>query len=141
MITAKVNWTDTERFVASATSKHAIVVDAGQDKTASSPMELVLIGLCSCTAIDVVSILKKKREPFTTVEVRAEAERAEEPPRVYTQIKLTYRVGGKVTRKAVEDAVRLSEEKYCSVAGMLNKTARITWALELDDAARAGVGE
>lgn len=141
MVTAKVDWTDNERFIASSSSNHAIVVDAGDDKTANGPMELVLIGLCSCTAVDVVSILKKKREPFTAVEVRAEAERATEPPRVYTQIKLIYKVGGKVTRKAVEDAVRLSEEKYCSVAGMLNKTARITWSVELDETVRAGAGE
>lgn len=141
MVTAKVKWTDNERFVASATSNHAIVVDAGDDKSANGPMELVLIGLCSCTAVDVVSILKKKREPFTSVEVRAEAERAPEPPRVYTAIKLVYKVRGKVTRKAVEDAVRLSEEKYCSVAGMLNKTAKIAWEIELDEGAGAGAAE
>jgi putative redox protein len=79
-----------------------------------------------------VSILRKKREPFTSVEVSAEAEKAPEPPRVYTAIKLLYRVGGKVTRKSVEDAVRLSEEKYCSVSAMLNKTAKITYQIELD---------
>ncbi|HEV2731997.1 MAG TPA: OsmC family protein, partial [Terriglobales bacterium] len=93
-------------------------------------MELVLIGLCGCTATDVVSILRKKREPFTSLEVRAQAERAPSPPTVYTEIKLIYRVGGKVSRKAVEDAVRLSEEKYCSVAAMLNKTAKISYEIE-----------
>jgi putative redox protein len=81
----------------------------------------------------VVSILRKKREPFTRVEVRAKAERAPEPPTVYTEIKLVYRVGGKVSHKAVEDAVRLSEEKYCSVAGMLNKTAKISYEIEYTD--------
>ena len=96
-------------------------------------MELVLVGLCGCTAIDVVSILRKKREPFTRVEVRAQAERAPEPPTVYTEIKLVYRVGGKVSHKAVEDAVRLSEEKYCSVAAMLNKTAKISYEIEYAD--------
>lgn len=141
MVTARVNWTDNERFIGSATGNHAIVIDAASERTANGPMDLVLLGLCSCTAIDVVSILKKKREPFTTVEVLAEAERAPEPPRVYTAIKLIYKVGGKVSRKAVEDAVHLSEEKYCSVAGMLNKTAAITWAIELDDMAGAGAGE
>jgi putative redox protein len=95
-------------------------------------MELVLIALCGCTAYDVVSILQKKREPFTAVEVSAQAEKAAEPPRVFIEIKLRYRVSGKVTRKAVEDAVRLSEEKYCSVAAMLNKTARITYEIQLD---------
>jgi putative redox protein len=133
MVEASAIWTDQERFIARASSGHAIVVDAGPEKTASGPMELVLIGLCSCTAVDVVSILRKKREPFRTLEVHAEAERADTPPKVYTGIKLVYRVKGKVSRKAVEDAVRLSEEKYCSVAGMLQKTARITYSIEVDE--------
>jgi putative redox protein len=94
-------------------------------------MELVLIGLCGCTGSDVASILRKKREPFTRLEVRASAERATEPPTVYTSIQLTYVVGGKVTRKAVEDAVRLSKEKYCSVSAMLQKTVKITSEIEL----------
>ena len=72
----------------------------------------------------------KKREPFTSLEVRAEAERAATPPTVFTDIQLVYRVGGNVSHKAVEDAVRLSEEKYCSVAAMLQKTAKITYVIE-----------
>ncbi|HET7185730.1 MAG TPA: OsmC family protein [Terriglobales bacterium] len=131
MVTASASWTDGERFVGIASSGHAIVVDAGKDKTASSPMELVLIGLCGCTASDVVGILRKKREPFTRLEVSAAAERAPEPPAVYTSIKLHYRVAGKVSRKAVEDAVRLSKEKYCSVSQMLAKTAKITVEIEV----------
>jgi len=130
MVEAKVNWSDNDRFIGQASSRHAVVLDAGQEKTASSPMELVLIGLCGCTATDVVNILRKKREPFTSVEVRAEAERAPEPPTVYTEIKLTYKVGGKVSKKAVEDAVRLSKEKYCSISAMLEKTAKITSVIE-----------
>ncbi len=130
MVEAKVSWTDNDRFIGQASSRHAVVLDAGQHKTATSPMELVLVGLCGCTATDVVNILRKKREPFTSLEVRAEAERAPEPPTVYTQIKLTYRVGGNVSKKAVEDAVRLSKEKYCSVSAMLEKTAKITSVIE-----------
>jgi putative redox protein len=98
-------------------------------------MELVLIGLCACTATDVVSILRKKREPFTGVNVRAEAERAKEPPTVYTSIKLIYTVSGHVSRKAAEDAVRLSEQKYCGVSAMLKSTARITTEVHLPEAA------
>jgi len=109
------------------------VVD-GDKAAGNSPMELVLIGLCGCTGYDVVSILQKKREPFSSLEVRAEAERASNPPSIYTQIKLIYRVGGKVSRKAVEDAVRLSKEKYCSVSAMLDKTATITKEIEYVDA-------
>jgi putative redox protein len=129
MIEAKAVWSDKFRFVAEATSGHSLVVD-GDKKTASSPMELVLIGLCGCTGYDVVSILQKKREPFTGIEVRAVAERAQESPTIYTEIKLIYRVAGAVSRKAVEDAVRLSEEKYCSVAAMLNKSAKISYEIE-----------
>jgi putative redox protein len=129
MVEAKAIWTDNERFLGQATSGHGIVVD-GDKKTGNSPMELVLIGLCGCTGYDVASILRKKRELFTSIEVRAEAERAASPPTVYTEIRLVYRVGGKVTHKAVEDAVRLSEEKYCSVAAMLHKTAKISYAIE-----------
>ena len=133
MISAKAIWTNNERFVAEASSRHAIVMDAGKEKTANSPMELVLIALCGCTASDVVGVLRKKREPFTSLEVSAEGQRAEEYPQVYTDIKLTYRVGGKVSPKAVEDAVRLSKEKYCSVSAMLAKTAKITIHIEYID--------
>jgi putative redox protein len=129
MIEAKVIWTDNHRFLGQASSGHGVVVD-GDSKTGSSPMELVLIGLCGCTGYDVASILTKKREPFTSIEVRAEGDRAATPPTVYTAIRLVYTVVGKVSRKAVEDAVRLSEEKYCSVAAMLNKTAKISYVIE-----------
>jgi len=134
MITAKATWTDNERYIGEASSRHALVMDTAAEKTASTPMELVLIALCGCTASDVVGILRKKREPFTTLEVRAQGERATGYPAVYTEITLTYRVGGKVSRKAVEDAVRLSKEKYCSVSAMLERTAKITAIIEYIDA-------
>jgi putative redox protein len=129
MTEAKALWTQGQQFVGDASSGHAMVID-GDKKSGASPMELVLIGLCGCTGYDVASILRKKREPFTSLEVRAEAERAAEPPTVYTDIRLVYRVGGKVSHKAVEDAVRLSEDKYCSVAAMLRKTAKISFKIE-----------
>ena len=131
-IHASAIWTDKDRFIGISSSGHAIVVDAGADKSANSPMELVLIGLCSCTAVDVVSILRKKRESFTSVEVSAKSERASEPPKVYKKIKLVYRIGGKVNRKSVEDAIRLSMEKYCSVEAMLKKTAEIRFEIVMD---------
>ena len=132
MVEAQVSWIDGERFVGNASSGHAIVIDSDRQRnTAAGPMELVLMGLCACTATDVVSILRKKREPFTGVHVRAEAERATEPPTVYTSIKLIYTISGQVTRKAAEDAVRLSEGKYCSVSAMLKSTASITTEIRL----------
>jgi putative redox protein len=130
MIEASVNWTDKDRFAGSASSRHSIVIDAGTEKTANSPMELVLIALCGCTASDVVGILRKKREPFTGLEVRAAGERASGYPAVYTSIHLTYLIRGQVSKKAMEDAVRLSKEKYCSVSAMLEKTAKITYTIE-----------
>jgi putative redox protein len=133
MNNAKAVWKEKHIFNAAADSGHQIIVD-GDKAAGNSPVELVLIGLCGCTGYDVVSILQKKREPFTSLEVRAEAERAKDPPSVFTQIKLTYRIGGKVSRKAAEDAVRLSKEKYCSVSAMLERTAKITSVIEYVDA-------
>jgi putative redox protein len=129
MTEANARWINDQRFEGVASSGHAIVMD-GDKKNGNSPMELVLVGLCGCTGYDVVSILRKKREPFTSIEVHAVAERAAAPPTVYTEIQLVYRVGGNVSHKAVEDAVRLSEEKYCSVAAMLKQTAKITYRIE-----------
>ena len=132
MTEAKATWIEAQQFTGIATSGHAIILD-GDKKTANSPIELVLIALCGCTGYDVVSILQKKREPFTHLEVRAQAERATGYPAVFTEIKLTYRVDGKVSRKAVEDAVHLSKEKYCSVSAMLERTAKITTSIEYID--------
>ena len=129
---ATAKWSGQMQFTATGDGGHSVLMD-GDNKAGNSPMELVLIALCGCTGYDVISILQKKRQPFTAVEVSAEAEKASNPPRVFTRIKLQYRVVGKVARKAVEDAVRLSEEKYCSVAAMLNKTARITYEIRLDE--------
>lgn len=119
------------QFEGASNSGHRVVLD-GEAKVASSPTELVLVALCGCTAYDIVSILQKKREPLESLEVSAEAEKASSPPRVYTAIQLTYRVRGAVSRKAVEDAVRLSKDNYCSVSAMLKCTAQITYRLELD---------
>lgn len=130
MIEAKLRWTDEQRYVGSATSRHSIVMDTATEKTANSPMELVLLALCGCTASDVVGILRKKREPFLGLEVVAKGERADGYPAVYTSIHLTYTVRGEVSAKAMEDAVRLSKEKYCSVSAMLEKTATITHTIE-----------
>jgi putative redox protein len=96
-------------------------------------MEAVLAALCSCTSVDVVSILKKKRQEVTALRVSAVAERAADPPRVFTHIKLTYAVRGKLSRKAVEGAVSLSKNKYCSVSKMLEKAATIEYEIVYPD--------
>ena len=98
-----------------------------------SPMEAVLMALCGCTSVDVVSILQKKRQNLTGLRVTAVAEQAPEPPRVFTHIKLTYAVRGQLSRKAVEDAVELSKNKYCSVSKMLEKSAHIDFEIVYPD--------
>jgi putative redox protein len=141
---AQVTWVEDRRFVGQASSGHAIVVDGGADKVGPSPMELLLIGMAGCTAYDVISILQKKRQAVTGLQVHAQAERAEEPPRVYTKIHVEYVVRGRdIKPKAVEDAIHLSEEKYCSASIMLGKTAQITtsYRIEPDAGLQADVGD
>jgi putative redox protein len=131
---AKVTWVEDRRFVGQSPSGHAIVVDGSADKLGPSPMELLLIGMAGCTAYDVVSILEKKRQEVVGLEVIAKAQRADEVPRVYTQIDVTYMVRGRgLKAKAVEDAIRLSEEKYCSASIMLGKTAKITTSYRIEE--------
>jgi len=102
-------------------------VESGGENNGFRPVELLLVGLAGCTAMDVISILQKKRQDVTAFEVRvAEAERAADHPRVYTHIVLEYVVTGRgIDRAAVERAVELSETKYCSAQGMLGKVANI----------------
>jgi putative redox protein len=98
-----------------------------------SPMEAVLMALCGCTSVDVVKILEKKRQPLLGLRVTATAAQAQTPPQVFTHIKLTYAVSGRLSRKAVEDAVALSKDKYCSVGQMLVKAAEIEHEIVFED--------
>jgi putative redox protein len=131
---AQVTWVEDRRFIGRASSGHAIVVDGSAEKLGPSPMELLLIGMAGCTAHDVVDILLKKRQEVTGLEVSARAERAEHPPRVYTSIDVEFVVRGRgIQPKAVEDAIHLSAEKYCSASIMLGKTAAITTSYRLEE--------
>jgi putative redox protein len=123
---ARVTWVEDRRFVGHASSGHGILLDGSATKLGCTPMELLLIGMAGCTAYDVLEILEKKRQAVTGLEVQARAERSGEAPRVYTRINVEYLVRGRgVQTKAVEDAIRLSKEKYCSASIMLGKTAEI----------------
>jgi putative redox protein len=104
----------------------------GGEETALSPMENVLASLASCSSFHVLAILKKKRLNVTGYSVEATAERRDDPPRVFTKIHLKYIVKGtNVTPEAVESAIKLSEEKYCSVGGMLQKAVPISSSFEI----------
>jgi putative redox protein len=127
-------WKHAEAFEGKTESGNTILIDADSAHThGPGPLEAVLIALCSCTSVDVVSILKKKRQHLTGLRVSANAEQAPTPPRVFTKIKLTYAVSGKLSRKAVEDAVALSKNKYCSVSKMLEKSASIGYEIVFVD--------
>lgn len=106
---------------------------ADGERQAPTPVEAVLMALCGCTSVDVVEILKKKRQPVTSLKVRAEADRAHDVPRVFTRIRLIYEIGGKVSRQAAEHAVSLSKDKYCTVGQMLSKVAPIEAEIVLLD--------
>lgn len=142
---ARVKWVEGKAFVGESGSGHALVLDApaehGGRNLGPSPMELVLIGAGGCTAFDVVDILRKGRHDVTDCVVELEAERAPEPPRVFTAITLRFVVTGRgLPRAAVERAVHLSAERYCSASIMLAKTATIRHEIEVRDAAEGGQG-
>jgi putative redox protein len=127
---ATATWQQGQRYDTESDSGHHVAVDGDSAHLGGpSPMELVLMALCACTSVDVISILQKKREPFTSLTVSAVAEQAPAPPRTFTHILLTYDVGGEVSAKAVEDAVALSKNKYCSVSKMLEKAATIDYVI------------
>ena len=125
MVEAHLNWIDGERFVVKASSGHAQVIDSDRLRnTAPGPMEMVLMGLCACTATDVVIILKKKREPFAALDVHAEAERAPDPPTIYTRINLVFTVSvaapaGEIRVQASATPARIPINRFIS-SNLLN---------------------
>ncbi|NOZ61290.1 MAG: OsmC family protein [Calditrichaeota bacterium] len=127
-------------LVGKADSGHWVAMDGGEkvggNDAGTRPMELLLMSLGGCTGMDVISILQKKRTPFTKVNMRLEAERADEHPKVFTKIKITFLVYGdkdKIKAADVERAIELSSTKYCSASSMLKKTAEISYQYEVID--------
>ncbi|MGB8315715.1 MAG: OsmC family protein [Aestuariivirga sp.] len=134
---AKITWLNGRAFVGESGSGHAVVMDgapeAGGRNVGVRPMEMLLLGLGGCTAFDVVMILEKSREKITSCEIELEAERAAEDPKVFTHVKMIYHLRGKSLKPAaVERAINLSAEKYCSASTMFGKTAKIEheWTVE-----------
>ncbi|CCQ10795.1 OsmC/Ohr family protein [Pseudoalteromonas luteoviolacea B = ATCC 29581] len=129
---AVVKWVEGDTFIGRSHSGHNVVFDAGKDSAAPSPMEMVLMSAGCCSSVDVVSILNKARQTVRGVEVKLTAERAESAPRVFTKMNLHFIVRGVgVSENHVERAVKLSAEKYCSVALMLEKAVEITHSFEV----------
>lgn len=133
---ARIKLTEGMTFVAESGSGHAVVLDASPDvggrDLGPRPMELVLMGAGACSAVDVVHILRKARQPITDCVLELDSDRAAEDPKVFTRIHLHYIVTGKgLNPLQVERAIKLSKEKYCSATIMLAKTADITFDFEI----------
>ena len=136
MISATVTLTQPlsthRQFVATSGTGHHLLIDDPAGNTGAKPIELVAIALAGCTAFDVINILRKKRLQVTRYEVQVEADQAPTPPQVFTAVRIHHIVTGvDVPPQAVDDAIRLSEEKYCSVGAMVQKSAELHTTFEI----------
>jgi len=136
MVNANITYTGGMQFVASADSGHAVVMDAdadsGGNNTGSRPMELLLMGLGGCSGMDIISILRKKKQQVTGLEAHVSGTMADEYPHKYTEITIEYIVTGKaLSEAAVKRAVQLSMDKYCSVKATLEGSARVTFSYRI----------
>lgn len=110
------------QFVATSGTGHHLLIDDANGNTGAKPIELVAIGFAGCTAFDVINILRKKRQNVTDYSVSIEAAQCDTPPQVFTQVRIHHRISGELAAQALEDAIRLSEEKYCSVGAMIRRS-------------------
>lgn len=129
----KIKWLGKRRFEGETESGHRvkmdIAVEKGGENTGPTPMELVLTALGVCTGLDVIPILEKKRVKLDGLEIKLEAERADEHPRVFKKIKIEYIFQGKDLKGSdLKNAVELSADKYCSVSSMIKKTAELEYS-------------
>lgn len=132
MQTASIKWIGEQKFVGTSPSGHAVAFDSDRDSNkAPGAMEMVLLALGACTATDMVLILEKKRQKLQSLEVLCSGERAPEPPTVWIRLEVLFRLRGSLDDAAVRHAMSLTEEKYCSVAAMLKKTAQFAWRYEI----------
>lgn len=130
-----VKWLQNKQFVGIDSSRHSVVLSAQDEGNAvgCKPSELLLMALASCSAVDVVEILAKKRMALAGLEIEVKGEQDADPPWTFRRIHLTYRLrGAGLTPVGVEQAIRLSQDKYCSVAATLRGVAAITWDYHLE---------
>lgn len=132
MSTATVKWIEGKQFIGVDSTHHSVVLSTPDEGIGIKPSELLLIAVASCSAVDVVEILAKKRMTLSYLEISSSGEQDQDPPWTFRKIHLHYKIGGKnLTEKAVEQAIQLSEEKYCSVAATIRPTAQITTDFEI----------
>lgn len=131
-VTTQLKWLGERHFVGIDSTGHSVVLSGQAESIGVSPSAMLLVALAACSSVDVVEILEKKRITLQTFEVDTAAERDPDPPWAYRKIHLTYRLRGRgLTPKAVEQAIRLSQEKYCSVAATVRGVAEITTGYEI----------
>lgn len=140
MIEAKVTLTQPQKmgrqFVGGTGGGHFFLMDDKEGASGPKPIEMAAAALAGCTAFDVITILRKKRQEITGYEVHVEAEQAQQPPMVFTEVRIRHVISGHdIDHAAVEDAIRLSEEKYCAVGNMINKTAKFSTSYETVESA------
>ncbi len=139
MVQARVTLVDGMQFTGTATSGHKLSMDAddasGGKNSGFRPMELLLVGFGGCSGMDVISILRKKRQPVAGLEINVSGEKTDSYPKIYKTVHIEYVVRGKgVSKEAVERAITLSLEKYCSVGATLAKAGTITHSFRLEEA-------
>jgi putative redox protein len=139
MLDAKITYVNGLQFVGQPTSGHAIVMDgdtsAGGHDTAVRPMELLLLGIGGCSGMDVISVLKKKKQEVTAFEIIVNGNKAEEYPKKFTDISLEFVIKGKnISEEAVRKAIDLSMNKYCSVKATLEGSAKIIFSYSIQEA-------
>lgn len=132
MANAIVRWIHGKQFIGIDSTNHSVVLSTPDEGVGMKPSELLLVALASCTAVDVVEILAKKRLTLESLEIAATGEQDQDPPWTFRKIHLLYRLKGlDLTEKEVQKAIALSEEKYCSVSATLRGVAQITTSFEL----------
>ena len=132
MSTATVKWIQGKQFIGVDSTQHSVVLSTPGEGIGIKPSDLLLIAVASCTAVDVVEILEKKRMLLSFLEISSTGEQDSDPPWTFRNIHLKFKIGGKgLTDKAVAQAIQLSEEKYCSVAATVRPTAEVTFEYEL----------
>ena len=132
MANATVRWVTGKQFVGTDSTKHSVVLSPAEVGVGMKPSELLLVALGSCTAVDVVEILAKKRLTLISLEIQVTGEQDSDPPWTFRKFHIQYLLKGKgLTEKAVAQAIQLSEEKYCSVAATVRATAPVSTGFEI----------
>ncbi len=128
----QVTWVQSEQFVGTDSTNHSLVLSTTKDGIGSKPSDLLLIALGACSGVDVVGILVKKRQNFSGLQIKVRGQQDADPPWTFRKLHIEYIVRGKgISEKAVQQAIELSEDKYCSVAATLRGVAEITSSFQI----------